>query len=136
MPIIKFTPAVLKKLPIPEKRIEYWDSKMGGSFGLRISPTGHRSWTIMTRVGKSNRQKHITIGNYLRISLKDARKLARETLNKIREGKYKNAVVHMAERRGDVVLYHPRRNELLVVGAAFYSHHPFQAAGWIVIDEL
>lgn len=80
MPTLRLTDAAVKRLKIPETgRIEYWDSLTGG-FGLRLSSTGVRSWTLITRSLKGGqwKQQRVTLGTYPAMSLAEARKKATE----------------------------------------------------------
>jgi len=72
-------------------RTMIWDSIIGddvglsGSFGLRVTDRGVKSWVAMYRVENerkpgTKRQRFITLGRYPSISLSEARELAREAL--------------------------------------------------------
>jgi integrase len=62
------------------KAVEYWDSSVVG-LGLRASPKGQKSWTIIYRI--NGKQKRLTFGKYPAISLSDARKMAGEKLRMV-----------------------------------------------------
>jgi integrase len=77
-------------------RLETWDSIIGedatlpGTFGLRVTERGVRSWVIMFRVfndakGKTV-QKRLKIGEHPAINLKEARAAAREALTLVARG--------------------------------------------------
>ncbi|WP_167495747.1 tyrosine-type recombinase/integrase [Desulfosediminicola ganghwensis] len=88
MPKINFTPLTIKNLKAEPKTVEYFEQgrKHGeGSFGLRISPKDKRTWFIMYKT-ESNKVKRFTLGTYPKLSLKDARKLAADTMARIHEG--------------------------------------------------
>lgn len=92
MPTQKLTnKAVECATPIPGKRRILWDSAVSddttlpGSFGLRVTSRGVKSWVAMFRVedernpGTKN-QRFFTLGHYPAISLAEAREIAREAL--------------------------------------------------------
>jgi integrase len=72
MPTIDFSTKSLKSLKIPGRgpqdtitQVDYWDRSTPG-FGLRLSSTGARTWTFMTRVlrdGRMTKIRHV-IGRY------------------------------------------------------------------------
>src|SRR5262249_15113008 len=62
----------------------YWDSQLPG-FGLRISETGRKTWVVMYRVARKLVRE--TLGTVATIpSVRDARALARESLQKAQSG--------------------------------------------------
>jgi integrase len=78
------TDIALQKLqPVDGRQTETWDAKMPG-FGVRVSPSGTKSFVLMYR--HSGRPRRLTIGRYPVLSLADARKLAQKALAKIAEG--------------------------------------------------
>ena len=70
--------------PPPTKAVEYWDAAEIG-LGLRVSPKGQKSWTIIYRI--NGKQKRLTFGKYPEISLSDARLMANEKLRMVILGK-------------------------------------------------
>jgi integrase len=72
---VSLTGATLRSLEPTETQVTYWD-KGTKSFGLRVSPGGTMTWTLL--VGQE--RQRIKLGNYPIISLKDARILARQHL--------------------------------------------------------
>ena len=65
-----------------------WDDKLTG-FGLRIHPSGVKSFVVNYRAGDGGRKapnKRVVIGRYGVITVDQARKLARETLGKVAGG--------------------------------------------------
>ncbi len=89
MPRIKFTPMTIKHLKPSEKVVEYFEEGHGkgeGSFGLRVNPSGIKTWFIMywSRDGK---RKRYTLGRYPALSLKQAREKAKKYFYEISEGK-------------------------------------------------
>lgn len=85
MPRMNFTVRGLEALPTPESgRVEYWDKSVNGSFGLRVSASGQRTWVTMYRF--AGRLRRFTIGNYERLPLADAREQARDILYRASKG--------------------------------------------------
>jgi integrase len=73
---ILFTDLALRALPFSDPRTTYWDRGFSpGAFGLRV---GKKSKTF---IAIRNGGRRIKIGDYPRISLKDARKEARRVLD-------------------------------------------------------
>ena len=79
------------------KRLIVWDSVIGddvtlsGSFGLRISERGTKSWVAMYRVDDERnpsrkKQRFLTIGPHPAIGLGKARELCRNALKKAGQG--------------------------------------------------
>ncbi len=64
--------AVAALKPPATGRLEVWDATLPG-FGLRITPTGKKTWCVMYRVG--GRKRRHTIGNYPAVKLAQAREL-------------------------------------------------------------
>jgi len=90
MPTLKLTQAAVERLKPPATgRVEYWDSQCPG-FGLGVSAPakgreGRKTWQVLYRVGgKLVRETIGTIGTFP--SVADARKLARESLQKAEHG--------------------------------------------------
>lgn len=65
------------------KRQEFWDTSLQG-FGLRVSPTGLKTYFMMCR--ENDKQRRISLGRYPIISLADAREEARAKLRLISLG--------------------------------------------------
>lgn len=85
MPKLNFTVRALEALKPPQSgRIEYWDESTNGSFGLRLSSTGKRSWVTMYRAG--GRLRRFTVGDYERLPLSDARAIAKDILYRAAKG--------------------------------------------------
>lgn len=60
-----------------KQMIEYWDDQLPG-FGLRVHPTGRRTWFVMFR--RRGRQRRTSLGTSRNIGATEARHLARERL--------------------------------------------------------
>jgi integrase len=85
MPTIKLTqPAVERLKPPVAGRVEYWDNQLPG-FGLRLSPTGRKTWLVMYRVG--GKKVRETIGTIAVIkNVADAREKARASMREAQAG--------------------------------------------------
>lgn len=65
----------------PGKRmIEYWDGELPG-FGLRVHPSGRRTWFVMFR--QRGKQRRVSLGTSMQKTAIEARRLAREKLAEV-----------------------------------------------------
>lgn len=65
----------------PGKRmIEYWDSELPG-FGLRVHPSGRRTWFVMFR--QRGKQRRVSLGTTRQNTASEARRLARDKLAEV-----------------------------------------------------
>lgn len=72
---MKLAPKTVEHLKADgNRRKEVWDMTLP-TFGVRVYPTGRKTFFVMVRV--KDRQKRITIGTYPAVSLKEARDRAR-----------------------------------------------------------
>ena len=69
--------------PTSGKQVDYYDATVKG-FVLRVSPGGKKTWGVFYRRGRSNRR--LTLGDFPRLGLADARQRAREALSRIALG--------------------------------------------------
>ena len=88
MPKVDFTPMTIRNLKPDLRSVEYFEKGRNhgeGAFGLRISPKSKRTWFVMykTDIGKV---KRFSLGTYPKTSLKEARKLASDTMAKVHDG--------------------------------------------------
>ena len=67
---LKFTDATIKHLKSQDKRVIYWCCTLSG-FGLRITPKGTKTWIFIFKFNGVS--KMLTIGNYPKLSLAQAR---------------------------------------------------------------
>lgn len=77
------TAVAVDKLRPQEQRYDVFDGAVRG-FGIRIAPSGTKTWFVMRRV--NGKQTRATIGNYPGKSLSDARSEASILLDKMRHG--------------------------------------------------
>lgn len=87
MPRIKLTARAIPGLPVPSRgQLDYWDADAlpGGWFGVRVSDSGRRVFTLGYRV--NGRSRRMTLGPWPTVSLADARDKARELLHAVVDG--------------------------------------------------
>ena len=63
------------------KRLKVWDVTLPG-FGIRVSPGGSKSWFCTTRQG--GRSRRVTLRPYPRVTLSEAREIARKVMSDAR----------------------------------------------------
>jgi len=80
---MKLTDAKLKAIRAGEKSRVIWE---GSGFGLRVSPTGAKSFVLMFRMPGSRKARLWTIGKYPQITLAAARRMAAQGREKILKG--------------------------------------------------
>ncbi len=98
MPKMKLTARGVENIKPPTAgQVDYWDTSPPG-FGLRVSPTGRKSWVLMYRHG--GRKRRLTIGTYPSIPLAAARERAIAALSDVAQGQ-DPAGIKQAERRAD-----------------------------------
>jgi integrase len=73
----------LQSLKPERTRIEVWDETLPG-FGVRVAPTGRKTFVLMYR--HQRRLRRLTLGIYPRLSLADARENARKALINVGQG--------------------------------------------------
>ena len=76
----------LKALRGGSTYVDVWDAAVPG-FGVRIAPSGRKTFVLMTRFGDKKNPTRRAIGTYGIISLASARGKAREWLGLVSEGK-------------------------------------------------
>jgi integrase len=98
MPTHKLTDKAIKNAKAPDAgRAMLWDSvvadetSLPGSFGLRVSANGVKSWIIMYRIEDTKnpgkvKQQYRKVGSYPSLSLAEAREVAREALKLAGQG--------------------------------------------------
>ena len=100
---MRFTARNIEALKPKAPRYEVWEDG-GTGFGLRVAPSGRRSWIFMYRY--RGRPRRMTLGTYPALSLADARVAFAETKRKAETGKDPGAEIVRArrdERRAETV---------------------------------
>jgi integrase len=82
----KLTKRLVDSLRPNQSDAFYWDSEVRG-FGMRLKPSGHRSFCIQYRTAKGRTSKRFTIGPYGTYTVEKARERARHLLQAVREGR-------------------------------------------------
>ncbi len=88
MPIIKISRSSVGRLPAVEKPTVYYDSELKG-FGIKVLPSGVRSWIAEFRPGVSGRgtaKRRVVIGSPSLVSPEKARQLAKAMIAEARVG--------------------------------------------------
>lgn len=117
MPTLKLSATKVDKTPPPlSGRTELWDSQTRG-LGLRITPSGTKTWVMMYRV--DGKQRRLTLGRYPDLSLSDARTEATKHLTTIAKGA-DPVDVRDAEKRDRI---EKRSNRLDHVSAEFIERY-------------
>ncbi len=96
----KLTPKTIEHLATQDRRKEVWDVVLPG-FGVRVYPTGRKTFFVMARV--DGRQKRVTIGNYPAVALKDARDQARAIMRDVQLGTFEETVAESAPTFAETV---------------------------------
>jgi len=79
MPHLKMLDRSVQALAPGANQVDYFDTdgKLPG-FGIRVSPSGTKTWFIIYRAG--TRTRRLSLGRYPVLSLADARAKAKEAL--------------------------------------------------------
>lgn len=77
---IFFTARTIDALQPELKQADYWDTNLVG-FGIRVSPRGIKTWTLLYRYQR--RQRRLGLGRYPIVSLADARQKAKQALGEL-----------------------------------------------------
>lgn len=104
MPTIKITRKAVADIVPGEKPVIYYDATLKG-FGLKVMPTGAKSWIIEYRPGAGGRgvsKKRIKIGSYATHTPEAARDEASRTLARVTLGS-DPAAARADERKGQTV---------------------------------
>jgi integrase len=81
---MNLTKTTIERLPSPETGYQiHWDEKLAG-FGVRITPTGAKSFIFQKRI--NGKEKRITIGRYGELTAEQARKQAVKLAGQIASG--------------------------------------------------
>ena len=82
--MVKITEKYLEKIKRDTRDQYFRDDTLRG-FGVKVTPTGRISFIAEGRVRKG-RSRRITLGQYPTLSMKEARDLAMDKLNKMQKG--------------------------------------------------
>jgi integrase len=97
---LTLTPRFVAKLqPTPQRIVDVWDAYMTG-LGVRVFPSGAKTWSLRYRVGHQLRR--MTLGSVDVLSLADAREAARDALKKVAAG-HDPALEKQERREADTV---------------------------------
>ena len=78
----RLTDARIRSLRAKDARYEAWDTEPG--FGLRVAPTGRKSFVYLYRF--EGKPRRLTLGVYPRISLADAREIVAKSVKRLEQG--------------------------------------------------
>lgn len=76
---VKLNGNIARRAP-GKQMIEYWDDELPG-FGLRVHPSGRRTWFVMFR--QRGKQRRASLGTSKQITAFEARRLARQKLAEV-----------------------------------------------------
>jgi integrase len=97
--MFRLTKRSVEALEIQERDYLVWDGDMRG-FGVRIYPSGKRTYLVQYRTGR--RTRRVTIGQHGVLTAEEARKLARQYLGDVARGSDPSAM-RQAKRRAPTV---------------------------------
>ncbi|MEW6267311.1 MAG: site-specific integrase [Thermodesulfobacteriota bacterium] len=80
----KLTKRMIDTLKPAAQEVTLWDDQVKG-FGLRLWPSGRKVFILMYR-NRQGRLRKITLGEYGRLTVEEARRLARQTLADVAKG--------------------------------------------------
>jgi len=124
MSIVHFSSIFLEKLKPSGTRVEYWDQgfKGRGSFGIRVSTKGRKSFILLYR--EAGRLKRKTLGTYPALSLAKARNRAYEDIAKLTLGQKVNTTTGkrtFSDLANSFMLKHPKQATLKQLTVAEYA---------------
>ncbi|WP_298851499.1 site-specific integrase [uncultured Ruegeria sp.] len=79
----KLTKRAVEALPVEAKDYFVWDSQIAG-FGVRVMPSGAKTYQAQYR--KGGRTRRVSIGRHGKITVDEARKLAKEVMGQVAKG--------------------------------------------------
>lgn len=83
---MKLTKSKVETLPIPAAgQSLFWDDELRG-FGVRVTPSGARSYVVQGRVKGIGKERRVTLGAHGRLTCDEARRKARAALVGLDEG--------------------------------------------------
>ncbi|WP_170601385.1 site-specific integrase [Ruegeria arenilitoris] len=90
----KLTKRAVEALPLEAKDYFVWDSQIAG-FGVRVMPSGAKTYQAQYR--KGGRTRRVSIGRHGKITVDEARKLAKEIMGQVAKGE--NPAEEIAQHR-------------------------------------
>ncbi len=84
MPTVRLTDRLLRNLKTEKKQEDFWDEIIPGSFGVRVTDRGSKTFILRYRFG--GRRRRLTLGRYQVLSLATARRMALDLLGEASEG--------------------------------------------------
>lgn len=90
----KLTKRAVEALPLEAKDYFVWDSQIAG-FGVRVMPSGAKTYQAQYR--KGGRSRRVSIGRHGKITVDEARKLAKEIMGQVAKGE--NPAEEIAQHR-------------------------------------
>ncbi|MGC2457766.1 MAG: integrase family protein [Gallionellaceae bacterium] len=83
---MKLSKTRVETLPIPATgQSFYWDDELRG-FGVRVTPSGARSYIVQGRVKDTGKERRVTLGAHGRLTCDEARRKARAALVALDDG--------------------------------------------------
>lgn len=94
---MKFSDRFIRSLKTREKRYDLWEGNSHGlgTLGIRVSPTGRKSWIYFYRF--NGRARRLTLGSYPKMSLQQANSAFGDALRKLEMG-YDPAEIKVEQR--------------------------------------
>lgn len=87
MPRIDFITRKLDALKPSARPVDYWSTDPAErGFGLRVQPTGSKSWFVWTRKTKTGRPTMVVLGTFPKMKLIEARKAAEDARADVKHG--------------------------------------------------
>jgi integrase len=136
MPTQKLTAKTIENVKPPVSgRLELWDStistdtSLSGSFGLRITANGAKSWVVMYRL--DGRLKRETIGSYPAYSLLQAREQARVSLEMAGRG-----IDPVASRKAEKIKVAAIKTVLDAVEVFIQRHAKQKNRSWREVERV
>ncbi len=90
----KLTKRAVEALPVESKDYFEWDCQIAG-FGVRVMPSGAKTYQAQYR--KGGRTRRVSIGRHGKITVDEARKLAKELMGQVAKGE--NPAEEIAQHR-------------------------------------
>ncbi len=84
MPTVRLTDRLLRNLRTEKKQEDLWDETIPGSFGVRVTDKGSKTFILRYRFG--GRRRRLAIGRYPVLSLASARGMALDLLREANAG--------------------------------------------------